>query len=79
MDIIENIAQNSNTEIIINKISKPQIYALHLKNESKQNNLKHFSDLEVFKMFYVLFDHFPFFKQIDSVYKEFKWPVELLL
>jgi hypothetical protein len=32
MDIIENIAQNSSMEIIINKISKQQVYALHFKN-----------------------------------------------
>lgn len=32
MDIMKNIAQNSSIEIIINKITKQQVYGLHLKN-----------------------------------------------
>lgn len=32
MDMMENTAQNSSMEEIINKTSKQQVYALHLKN-----------------------------------------------
>lgn len=32
MDIMENTTQNSSMEIIINKISMQEVYAVHFKN-----------------------------------------------
>lgn len=77
---MENIAQNSSMEIIINKISKQQGSALHLKiNPNKITRIIIISDLEVLKcyfMFYLIFFFFFFYKL--TLYKEFKWPVKLL-